>query len=132
MSPTTRPCPRPASLLPAQRAPRSLRRRRAGEPPRASPARRAAPAPAHTRATPGRRAHARSRRSDRRARDGRRCRARARRGGGGRESARSVPRIPYCPLPAQLTEIDVAVIGAGAAGLYAALVAAEYGARVLL
>jgi L-aspartate oxidase len=35
-------------------------------------------------------------------------------------------------LPAQLTEIDVAVIGAGAAGLYAALVAAEYGARVLL
>src|SRR6185503_8621200 len=50
----------------------------------------------------------------------------------GRESARSVPRIPYCPLPAQLTEIDLAVIGAGAAGLYAALVAAEYGARVLL
>src|SRR5438093_1622213 len=36
------------------------------------------------------------------------------------------------PLPAELTEIDVAVIGAGAAGLYAALVAAEYGARVLL
>src|SRR5207247_7832170 len=36
------------------------------------------------------------------------------------------------PLPAELTEIDVAVVGAGAAGLYAALVAAEQGARVLL
>jgi L-aspartate oxidase len=35
-------------------------------------------------------------------------------------------------LPAELTEIDVAVVGAGAAGLYAALVAAEHGARVLL
>jgi L-aspartate oxidase len=35
-------------------------------------------------------------------------------------------------VPAELTEADVAVIGAGAAGLYAALVAAESGARVQL
>jgi L-aspartate oxidase len=35
-------------------------------------------------------------------------------------------------VPEELTETDVAVVGAGAAGLYSALVAAEQGARVLL
>jgi L-aspartate oxidase len=35
-------------------------------------------------------------------------------------------------VPGELTEVDVAVVGAGAAGLYAALVAAGQGARVQL
>ena len=44
--------------------------------------------------------------------------------------------IPYCPVPEpaadSFEQVEVAVVGAGAAGLYTALVAAEQGTRVAL
>jgi L-aspartate oxidase len=43
----------------------------------------------------------------------------------------TVPRVPQ-PEPAAIVDAEVAVVGAGAAGLYAALTAARAGARVAL
>ena len=92
----------------------------------------AATAPAQTPTSRVRTARARSRRSSRAARDGGRCRARASSGAPG---TRTSSRVPYCPLPpaeSQVMAPQVAVVGAGAAGLYTALCAAREGGRVRL
>ena len=79
-----------------------------------------------------RRAPPRSRRCAPPARDARRCRARARRDGGGRPGgAMRGTVLARMARPATI-EADVAVVGAGAAGLYAALTAADAGGRVAL
>src|SRR4051812_44619607 len=94
-----------------------------GPPPRGRgppPAPRGAPSRA-SRAPP---APCRSRGCARRARGGPRCRARATTGGSGRDPEASRYRSGV--------RVDVAVVEAGAAGLYAALTAAWAGARVAL
>ena len=89
-----------------------------------------APRVAPTRATRGSRAPPRSRGSCRAAPDGRgRCRAPARPGGG--RTAACAP-VRYLRAVDEPLRTDVAVVGAGAAGLYAALVAADQGASVAL
>ena len=89
-----------------------------------------APRVAPTRATRGSRAPPRSRGSCRAAPDGRgRCRGPARPGGG--RTAACAP-VRYLRAVNEPLRTDVAVVGAGAAGLYAALVAADQGASVAL
>src|SRR3954463_3733188 len=90
-----------------------------------------APSSRASRAAPSR---ARSPGSDRAPRGGRRCRARAT----SRAGSRAEPRSRYGKRKVagepttQPLRADVAVVGAGAAGLYAALTAAREGARVVL
>ena len=130
----TPPCPCRASRPRARSPPRSGPRTPRGAPPPAPPGRPPVRAAARARATRARRAPARSPGSGPRARGGRPCRARARRDGAGRGRGswcrsgrgRRPRRIPYRPVipPPLIEAADVAVVGAGAAGLYTALIAA--------